>query len=184
MSEFIYLSLRHLAVKKFNANVRARILIKIRKMRFGFLIGMFIKKLTRYFKKERPTIMLRNRQRLKQSLNVFARFKIESYQERASDKVEKFLFKTGLISQVNTQVSSTMAAFMYIQLAWRRHRDCLRNRKVCVSERFFEDQKGTMSNHFIKKKSLQTGMFKSVIQKMMHCETTIKKRILDLYMAR
>ena len=40
-----------------------------------------------------------------------------------------------------------------------------------------------MSNHFIKKKTLQTGMFKEVVKKVMQSGTdwtAIKKRILEL----
>ena len=88
---------------------------------------------------------------------------------------------------MNIQVSKTTIACIYIQEAWRRHRDCLSYRKDCASNRFFEDQKGIMSNHFIKKKTLQTGMFKEVVKKVMQSGTdwtAIKKRILELYMAR
>jgi len=112
-------------------------------------------------------------------------------------KIENFLFKTDLIDEVNVQVNNTMRAFIFIQEAWRRHRIALRARNDCFSSKenlknqksfsFFENQKDIMSGHFIKKKALQTGLFKDVVKRLMQSGaewTAITKRVIDLYMAR
>jgi hypothetical protein len=57
VTEFLHLTLRHLSVKKFSTNVRAGIEKRIKKIHSNFLIGMFIKKVGRWMKRLKPTLL-------------------------------------------------------------------------------------------------------------------------------
>ena len=70
VTEFMHLTLRHLSVNKFSTNVRAGIEKRIKKIHSNFLICMFIKKVGRWMKRLKPTLLQRNRQQLRLSLNM------------------------------------------------------------------------------------------------------------------
>lgn len=82
--------------KKFENNVRRKILDKIVKMKLLFQLTMCGLRFKRMMRKYRPTVLLRNRQNLKQSLNFTAVLEQSLFKKQAGDIVYHYLDRTWL----------------------------------------------------------------------------------------
>ena len=118
---WLHMALKHLMVKRFHDICRQRILSKIRMLKMCFLFTLFNLKYKRITSHLKPTVLLRNKQQLRQSLNVIACVKLKGLNHQAAFLLCEFLTLTDLIWKVVGRVKKTYSGIVFIQQSFKKH---------------------------------------------------------------
>jgi hypothetical protein len=133
----------------------------------------------------RPSVSSRNQQQIKQSLNLLAAIKTRGHISNAGLVLKEFLFRTYCIHGMTEKVRKTYWSLLYIQQSFRKHSLSMHTRINTLSDRIWPHFLSMTVHSFIKLRGLhKTKYTEDLLQKLKNISPEIKKRVLDLYLAR
>jgi len=125
VDKWAHLALFYLNVKRARKKTNVRVLEIIKRMKIVYMINMMKMKVKRKMIRIRPTLLLRNKQDLRNTLNATVPTLYKAgIREQASEKINDFMYYISF----RLKTEETVEKIKYFQRAWRSHNLSLHNR--------------------------------------------------------
>ena len=96
-----------------------------------------------------------------------------------------FLDHTSMVNKVYSEVLLLMQRIAFFNAIWKKHSTCIHNRvDTLMSNEIWHRECNRLLQFFIQQKKSQTEWIQTVMRKILFIEVPIKKRVVQLYLAR
>lgn len=170
-----------LTMKTIRQNTLKKIKQKVSRMKLVFLINRLKIKFKIKLRRYRPELKQRQMQRAKHTINFGTELLLSKTAfARAAKKLHMFMFRADMNYQTALNINFFCNTVKYVQQAWRRHNQSLKDRMSYLEE-LWQKLLSKIQTYLSKKKAKQ---YQDFLKNCGYIDPAIQKRVVYLFMFR